>query len=71
MFTVMLRVGVRLNSTGDSNEPFSCLELLFGAWAKLELGVGLQFTDLNLLKLVQGMQDVTERVGLNNSGLLL
>ena len=62
----MLRVGVRLNSTGDSNEPFSYLELLFGAWAKLEVGVGLQFTDL-----VRGMQGVTERVGLNNSGLLL
>ena len=66
MFTVMLRVGVRLNSTGDSNEPFSCSELLFGAWAKLEVGVGLQFTDL-----VWGMQGVAERVGLNNSGLLL
>ena len=46
-----------------------CSELLLRAWARLEVGVGLQFTDLKLL--VRGMQGVTERVGLNNSGLLL
>ena len=37
-----------------------------GAWAGFELCVGLQ-----LRILVWGMQGVTERVGLNNSGLLL
>ena len=66
MFSVMLRVGVGLNSTGDLDEASSCSEPLLGAWARLEVGVGLQFTDL-----VRGMQGVTERVGLNNSGLLL
>ena len=40
-----------------------------GAWAGLELCVGLKLTDLKLL--VRGMQGVSERVGLNNSGLLL
>ena len=65
----MLRVGVGLNSTGDADEASSCLELLLGAWARLEVRVGLQLTDLKLL--VWGMQGVTERVGLNNSGLLL
>ena len=65
----MLRVGVGLNSTGNLDEASSCLELLLGAWAKLEVGVGLQFTDLKLL--VRGMQGVSERVGLNNSGLLV
>ena len=40
-----------------------------GASAKLEVGVGLQFTDLKLL--VRGMQGVNERVRLNNSGLLV
>ena len=69
MFSVMLRVRVGLNSTGDSDEASLCSELLLGAWAGLEVGVGLQLTDLKLL--VQGMQGVTERVGLNNSGLLL
>ena len=69
MFTVMLRVGVRLNNTGDSDEASLCSELLLGAWARLEVGVWLQFTDLELL--VRGMQGVTERVGLNNSELLL
>ena len=67
MFTVKLRVGVGLNSTGDPDEASSCSELLFGAWARLEVGVGLQLTDLEL---VWGMQGVTVRVGLNNSGLL-
>ena len=33
------------------------------------MGVGLQFSDLKLL--VRGMQWKTEKVGLNNSGLLL
>ena len=66
----MLRVGVGLNSTGDLDEASSCSEPLLGAWARLEVGVGLQFTDLKLL-VVRGMQGVTERVGLNNSGLLL
>ena len=56
-------------STGDSDEASLCSELLLGAWARLEVGVGLQFTDLKLL--VRGMQGMTERVGLNNSGLLL
>ena len=42
----MLRVGVGLNSTGDSDEASSCWELLLGAWARLEVGVGLQLTDL-------------------------
>ena len=65
----MLCVGVGLNSTGDSDEASSRSELLLGAWARLEVGVGLQFTDLKLL--VRGMQGVTERVGLNNSGPLL
>ena len=37
-------VGVRLNSTGDSDEGSSCLELLLGAWARLEVRVGLQLT---------------------------
>ena len=67
MFSVMLHVG--LNSIGDSDEASSCSEPLLGALARLEVGVGLQFTDLKLL--VWGMQGVTERVGLNNSGLLL
>ena len=49
MFTVMLCVGVGLNSTGDLDEASSCLELLLGAWARLEVGVGLQLTDLKLL----------------------
>ena len=60
MFSVMLHVGVGLNS--DLDEASSCWELVFGAWARLEVGVGLQLTDL-----VRGMQGV----GLNNSGLLL
>ena len=68
MFTVMLHVGVGLNSTGDLDEASLCSELLLGAWARLEVGVGLQLADL---KLVWGMQGVTERVRLNNSGLLL
>ena len=46
MFSVILRVGVGLNSTGDSDEASSCWELLLGAWARLEVGVGLQLTDL-------------------------
>jgi len=65
----MLRVVVGLNSTVDSDEASSCSEPLLGAWARLEVGMGMQFTDLKLL--VRGMQGVTERVGLNNSGLLL
>ena len=55
-----------LNSIGDPDEASSCWELLLGVWARLEVGVGLQLTDL-----VRGMQGVTERVGLNNSGVLL
>ena len=42
-------VGVGLNSTGDPDEASSCSELLFGAWARLEVGVGLQLTDLELV----------------------
>ena len=42
LFSVMLRVRVQLNSTGDSDEASSCWELLLGAWARLEVGVGLQ-----------------------------
>ena len=47
-----------MKSTGDLDEASSCLELLLGAWARLEVGVGIQFTDLKLL--VQGMQGVTK-----------
>ena len=59
MFSVMLRVGVGLNmnSTGELDEASSCSELLLGAWARLEVGVGLQLTDL-----VRGMQGMTERL---------
>ena len=39
------------------------------AWTGFELCVGLRLIDFTLL--VQGMQGVIERVGLNNSGLLL
>ena len=42
---------------------------MLGAWTGLEVGVELLLTDFELL--VWGMQGVTERVGLNNSGLLL
>ena len=38
-----------LNSTGDSDDATLCSEPLLGAWARLEVGVGLQFTDLKLL----------------------
>ena len=48
LFSVMLCVGVGLNSTDDSDEASSCLELLLGAWVRLEVGVGLQLTDLKL-----------------------
>ena len=65
----MLCVGLGLNSTGDLDEASSCSELLLGAWARHEVGLGLQLADLILL--VRGMQGVTARVGLNNSGLLL
>ena len=65
----MLFVGVGLNSSGDPDRASSCWELVLRAWAGLEAGVGLQLTDCKLL--VPGMQGVTERVGLNNSGLLL
>ena len=44
----MLCVGVGLNNTGDSDEASSCSELLLGAWARLEVRVGLQLTDLKL-----------------------
>ena len=69
MFTVMLHVGVGLNNTGDLDEASLCSELLLGAWARFEVEVGLQLTDLKLL--ARGMQGVTERMGLNNLGLLL
>ena len=65
----MLRVWVGLNNTGDSDEASSCSELLLWVWATLEVGVELQLTDLKLL--LRGMQGVTERAGLNNSGLFL
>ena len=42
---------------------------LVGTWTGFELCVGLRLIDLTLL--VRGMQGVIERVGLNNSGLLL
>ena len=42
---------------------------LVGTWIGFELCVGLRLIDLTLL--VRGMQGVIERVGLNNSGLLL
>ena len=38
-----------------------------GAWTGLEAGMSLWLTDFKLL--VQGLQDITEKVGLNNSGL--
>ena len=44
----MLCVGVGLNNTGNSDEVSSCSELLLGAWARLEVRVGLQLTDLKL-----------------------
>ena len=70
LFSVMLRVGVGLNSTGDSDdEASSCWELRLGAWARLEVGVGLKLTDLKLL--VQGMQGVTKRVGLKKLGTIV
>ena len=79
----MLFVGVGLNSSGLLLQEEVRLVVGFsgggggwfwgrspvGAWAGLELCVGLQLTDLKLL--VRGMQGVIERVGLNNSGLLL
>ena len=40
-----------------------------GAWAWLEAGVSLWLTDFKLL--VQGLQGIAERVGLNNLGPLL
>ena len=42
---------------------------LVGTWTGFELCVGLRLIDLTLL--VRGMQGVIERLGLNNSGLLL
>ena len=42
---------------------------LVGTWTGFELCVGLQLIDLTLL--VRGMQVIFERVGMNNSGLLL
>ena len=42
---------------------------LVGTWSGFELCVGPRLIDLTLL--VRGMQGVIERVGLNNSGLLL
>ena len=42
---------------------------LVGTWTGFDLCVGLQLIDFTLL--VRGMQAVIERVGLNNSGLLL
>ena len=42
---------------------------MLGAWAGLEVAVELLLIDFELL--VRGMQGVTERVGLNNSVLLL
>ena len=40
-----------------------------GAWAGLEVGMSLWLTDFKLL--VQRLQGITERVGLNNLGPLL
>ena len=57
----MLWVGVGLNSTGDSDEASSCWELLLGVWSRLEVGVGLQLTDFELL--VRGIQGVTKGWG--------
>ena len=78
----MLFVGVGLNSFGLLLQEEVRLVVGFsgggcgsfwdrspgGAWAGLELCVGLQLTDLKLL--VRGMQGIIERVQLNNSGLL-
>ena len=61
-------MGVGLNSSGDSDKA-SLWELVLGAWAGLEVGVELLLTDFEVL--VRGMQGVTERVGLKNSGILL
>ena len=80
----MLFVGVGLNSSGLLLQEEVRLMVGFsgggggwfwgrsrvGAWVGLELCVGLQLTD-DLKLLVQGMQGVIERVGLNNSGLYL
>ena len=57
--------------SGDSNnsDKTSFWELVLGAWAGLEVAVELLLIDFELL--VRGMQGVTERVGLNNSVLLL
>ena len=41
LFSVMLCVGVGLNGTGDLDEASSCSQLV-GAWARLEVGVGMQ-----------------------------
>ena len=79
----MLFVGVGLNSSrlllkeevglvvgfcGEGDGWF-CGGSLVGTWTGFEMCVGLRLIDLTLL--ARGMQGVTERVGLNNSGLLL
>ena len=67
---VLLKEGVRLvvGFCGERNGWFLG-ESLVGIWTGFELCVGLRLINLTLL--VQGMQGVIERVGLNNSGLLL
>ena len=66
---LLLQEGVRLvvGFCGEGNGWF--WGSLVGTWTGFELCVGLRLIDLTLL--VRGMQGVIERVGLNNSGLLL
>ena len=54
---------------GEGNGWFWGGGSLVGTWSGFELCVGPRLIDLTLL--VRGMQGIIERVGLNNSGLLL
>ena len=58
MATCCATCGCGLNSSSDLDKASSCWELVLGAWARLEEGVGLQLTDL-----VWGLQGVTKRWG--------
>ena len=62
-------MGLKISGDSNSSDNASFWGLILGAWTGLEVGVELLLTDFELL--VWGMQGVTERVGLNNSGLLL
>ena len=67
---LLLKEGVRLvvGFCGEGKGWFWGASLV-GTWTGFELCVGLRLIDLTLL--VRGMQGGIERVGLNNSGLLL